>query len=433
MKNGKIYTREFIEKELGERIRNTIRECNCEDCRDVPMYKLPSWEWLNDHGYSGLHKAVSREFDGKTTHEVLSMYCGFEDPSADWPGNHGTTHSWIEKYLNHLSERRNLEESTIGSRRTHLRKHLEFIYQTGGTVDLLRYGHNEIEGFQVISQAFKLIDRSLASEPVKRSYADTLVDFYEYLSRRSKVDSNPADEALDEYGWKYGSKEGKPKPLSINQVQRAWAAAETLKEQCLLVLFFVIGARTKDTARLRITDVVLDESDPRVDFDPMRSKEGETMPLISPGAIQTMQNWITLVQDQNEENGCLFPSPSSDSGHRTATTLTNWFKRIMNRADITVDDETPTPGNGRDFRHELCRDAVERWMNQQRVTTDMMDKENPQVTDRHYSPDSEMRAYIRRQKRRVFSRAMPVEEVIDPTEEESDENDISTDLDDFVD
>lgn len=406
----KKYTPEYLVERLGNDLREEMRKCSCKDCQRISEYTPPSREWINNHGYSGIHKAIKREF-GETTKEFLEKEGGFRETSG-WPGDHKETHRKIELFLSEVcadEQSRGEAESTVNSRRTHLRKVLRCLKNTHNSCNLIKHGSNDISGFLCMSDAFDLLGEDI--QPGARyNYAKTLQKFYDFLANRySSVDHNPVKKILDERGWDSPQGDGNTIPLEPNQVKRAWEVAENLKEMSLLFIICGVGGRTGDVARLRTGDIYLDD-DPRIDYDEERSKRGESVMLPKCGGKKALRLYIQRLKKSNED--WLF---ASNRGHVTPDTIRNRFKTIMRRAEIRIidDDEKsiPTPENGRNYKHEQTKDVEKQWKEIIKKTTEQMDKSNPEITWNHYLEDRGRREFIRSKTSERFSSVMPKESI----------------------
>ncbi|WP_089673869.1 hypothetical protein [Halohasta litchfieldiae] len=107
-------------------------------------------------------------------------------------------------------------------------------------------------------------------------------------------------------------------------------------------------------------DAVDDAVDPHITFDERKNGPGSVSLLFGQDVLE--QRIETLATE--DWNGYLFPSKRSSSGHITAETVNNRFKKLAEDAGATVDGATPTAKMGRRFWYSIYSDATEAFVEQ---------------------------------------------------------------------
>jgi len=325
-----------------------------------PKNDVPSHEWLNDHGYSGIHRALKRDHDTTTK----KFFDKLLDPKNefDWAGSHHETQQWLEKFLTSLEERKNRADSTIQSKRGRLSRILRTHVEVNNSGDLISFvqsrGKGE-DGFQQLLKVGDELDESLESTQSKFNHIYDLIEFYQFLLRRKVVGYNPGPLVKEEFDWDCSGTYDKSSPhLSKEQVKRIWDETRDLEEQLIVICYVGLGLRTDEPADLTRENFDLQqEGSPRINFDERKNYAG-TVPVLV-GKNQIAQR-LREVQSKVNESDCLFPSSYADNESLCGAAMRDRFKEICLRADVKVDGKTPTPRHARRTWYSLYTESLDK-------------------------------------------------------------------------
>jgi len=324
-----------------------------------PKNDMPSHEWLNDHGYSGIHRALKRDHD-TTTGEFFDELL---DPREefDWAGSHHETQQWLEKFLTSLEERKNRADSTIQSKRGRLsrilRTHLK-VNNSGDLISSVRSRNKNKDAFEQLLNVGDELDETLESTQSKFNHIYDLIEFYQFLLRRKVAAYNPGEWVKEEFDWDCSGTYDKSNPcLSKEQVKKIWDTTRDLEEQLIVICYVGLGLRTDEPASLTRENFDLEkEGCPRIDFDERKNYAG-TVPVLV-GKNQIAQR-LREVQSNVNKSDCLFPSTYSDNEALSGAAMRDRFKDICRRAGVKVDGETPTPRHARRTWYSLYTESLD--------------------------------------------------------------------------
>ena len=94
-------------------------------------------------------------------------------------------------------------------------------------------------------------------------------------------------------------------------------------------------------------------------------------------------------------NGYLFPSAASSSGHIVGETVQSRFRRLANRAGVTVRGETPTSKMGRRFWYTTYIEAQKQLLENLDVIAGDQGSSDVNVVLENYLSEAERRKYRR--------------------------------------
>lgn len=156
-----------------------------------------------------------------------------------------------------------------------------------------------------------------------------------------------------EFRWDWS---GDPEPLEDGQVTRLWRAAETAEEYVLVIGYCVWGVRTQELAPTHVRQIDFDSEEPKIRFEDRDRKNGlgEVILLFGLDKLATL---LDQRARQPNWNGCLYPSNTSGCSALSERQMLRRFKDLCRRADVTIDGDPASPGNGRSFYYNVLADA----------------------------------------------------------------------------
>ncbi|ELK55780.1 XerC/D-like integrase [Haloferax sp. BAB-2207] len=326
-----------------------------DEDRDVPTYN-----WLTEHGYSGIAYAL-REHHDLTPTQFFVDVVGLEDEESDeweWSVDHESTVNVLEMYLNSIRTRGGRAESTVETHRTRLAKWVRTYRELHGTDALLEplsdldKQPGEIERCLAVLDVF---DEELSTDRSKLEYLHVARAWYAFVKRRKYAKYNPLSEAGEEFGWE--ASEPDPQALSASQVRRIYSEVDSPEAELLVVALAGWGLRPSEVAALHVDQVVLDADDRHLSFSDGERKNGPGEVTLLYG-VDVVADRIDTLTDRETWNGYLFPSRSSSTGHVSVSTIRRRFKQLADKAGVVVDGDTPTPKMGRRFWYSAYQEAV---------------------------------------------------------------------------
>lgn len=326
-------------------------------------HDIPSYEWLTDYGFSGIAYALREHHDltpRQFFREVVGLGDGSDPDAWDWGIDHQPTVDALDAYLRWQRRRNNRAESTVETHRTRLAKWVRTYRDLHGTDALLsplQDRQNEIHEMERCFAVLDVFGDELSTNRSKVEYLTVVETWYKFLKRRKRATYNPMLEADDEFPWSDHIEEPDPSALSARQVRRVYDAVESPDEELTVVALAGWGLRPSEVAALHNRHVVLDADDPHLEFADEDRKNGAGEVTLFYG-VDALADRIDSLSDRREWDGHLFPSRSSSSGHVSTSTVRRRFKRIAERAGVTVDGDTPTPKMGRRFWYSAYLEAV---------------------------------------------------------------------------
>lgn len=373
-----------------------------------PGEERPSYEWLADNGFSGLAYAL-REQHGLTVGEFFADVVGLPDGSADappWGDAPEATETALESYLETLSRRQGLARSTIASRRSRLAKFVRTYRELHGDADVVRRAADadlDAAEYDRVLATFDAVRSDLGTDAAARKYFRTVRKWYEWLQRRNRAVHDPS-RAAEEFS--FDRDEPDNPALDARQVRAIYEEARSRgddRESELLALAICgWGLRRNEVARLRASQFVLDDGDPRVAFE--RRKNGPSTVALLYG-VDTLDERLSALADRADWSGYLFPSRRSHGGHVHPNTVTNRFRSLAETAGVRIRGDPPTPQHGRRFWYETYLDAVGDMADALAEIAADQGSTDPEVVRRNYLSEETERQYRREAMRERLSEA----------------------------
>lgn len=382
----------------------------------------PTYEEITEAGYSGIAYTL-REHHNLTLAQFLATV-GYPAPDSDdsypWGIDAETTIRELELYLGTYLERKGHSETTIASKRSRLARYVRTYADLYGSADVVERVRSDDtpqrDEKQRVRTVFDTFDADLESPESKRKHLTDVRVFYEWLAGDRDAAYNPALGAPHETRWKNATPnddERDPPALEADHVRALAAACESLEDRLLIVAVCAWGLRRSEVAALSRSQFAprddadrfdIDGDDPRIVFGDER-KNGPGRVSVLYGLETLADRWSQLA-DRDRWNGYLFPSTAAESGHINPGTVTDRFRRLADRADVTVRGETPTPQYGRRFWYRTYSDAVKRLSSQIEAVADEQGSDDPSVVVTNYLGEEEARErrreYMREQLAEAF-------------------------------
>ncbi|KAB1191241.1 MULTISPECIES: tyrosine-type recombinase/integrase [Haloferax] len=360
-----------------------------------PTRDVPTYEWLTDHGWSGIAYALREKHDLTPRQffvDVVGLGHDTADEGYDWNLDDDTTIEAFESYLDVLESRRGLADSTIPTRRTHLARFARVYRDLHGDADLLTSLDDRDTEPDEITRCLEVLDEfddELATDGTKLKYLQTVRAFYDYLVDFRRARYNPVENAAKQFRWEQGQPDNRT--MTAVQVRAVYTAATDLEDRLLVLGLAGWGLRPNELASLDASQLTLTGDDPHISFEERKNGPGTVALLYGVDAVAERIESLS----NDEWNGALFPSSRSSTGHIARETVNRRFKRLARDASVTVDGETPTAKLCRRFWYTAYQEAVEEMLSQlEGVAADQGSK----------SADVVMSNYLSEERRRSFRR-----------------------------
>jgi len=352
----------------------------------------PTTAQLDAHGFSGLAYAL-REHHDMTVGEFLTDVVGHDETDTtgyDWGIDDETTVDRLDAHLRAAqSTLQDLSDATVASRRSRLATYAQAYQDLHGTaalVDGVADLDDQPREIQRVLAVFEALFEDLAPAS-QQKYVQTVDGFYRFLLNRGYAAFNPLANADDEFNFETDH-DARKVMLDADHVSTIYGAAKTAAERVLVLALCGWGLRRSEVASLHVSQLVLEGDDPHVAFDERKNGPGEVSLLYGRDAAEDL---IIERGEGREWNGYLFPSRAASAGHITPETAANRFKRLCDRADVTVAGETPTPHAGRRFWYETYSAATEAVAEQLSFVADEQGSADASVVEREYVSDGKLR------------------------------------------
>lgn len=424
-------TRERIGKQtLEERLPAILREQYKRD--GLPSSHLPSWEYITANSrYSaeGLNNK-SKEIFGQTLLDFLRDQGFGVLSSGQWPTDDDETIRSIEYYLDSLENKRGFEDDSIDSVESMINKAYEAIREEDLAVDLIDLGYvtsetDRIKNVQRMISILDYMDRELA-DGTMINYSRHLSEYYTIAKNNHPINYNPVEDATDEFNWE--RTKGDPQPVSASQITDLWNTLNELEEcpvrgydlpqwrlwmKMVIVFAVAVGPRSNEIEQLDIRTQLHLDDDPHVHYDERKNTRNFEGQVRVP--IMTGVNYLRAYHDyiiETDRNGKLVPSPESESGCRTASTLNTWLHRLAKRANVRLaDGSTPTYQNVRQFWKTHYKKALHENRKQIKFVSDEDEKKSYESDEEDYISDVENRRHVRELGREYFDDVLDLEEL----------------------
>lgn len=373
------------------------------DCTRHPDEEPPTYRWLNGR-YPGFVKHLQRTFDASPAAFYRAQVLdGDTDDDYDWglpSGEDDAVARTRERLDAHLDELRyrGHPETTIRPYRSRLRKYVRLYCDLHGP-DLLDGLRDESRRAAEIDRAFsvcKVLDRTLGTPAARRKYIEDVRRFYRELRDAGYIVYNPMRRmetrlGLDVPEWDNPS-------LGAGDVEALWSAADSVRDRLLVVGLCGWGLRPSELAALHVRQVVLDPVDddyPYLDFRDGDRKNGPgTVAMLAGDGV--LDRRLDAVADREGWSGYVFPSDVVADGHVHVDTLRRWFAGLVERADVTVRDERPTPKYGRRFWYARYGEAVVEVAERFTPVAEAQGSADASVVIENYLSEADRRMHLRR-------------------------------------
>lgn len=374
----------------------------------------PSARWLQEHGwYSGLEYAL-RNKHGMTVKEFLIDVVDLEDDESNtgayqWPVEDDATTDAAEMFIQSL-ERRELADSTLDSYRSKVATYLDCyqrLHNRPPFGDRLRDRETQPQETERVISVFDTLREDLGTAQSTLSYVNAVQEFYDLLRRRGMAVYDPSSDLRKELGIDSEDIDDGNRPaLSPEQVRTLASEAETTEERIIVLGTCAWGLRRSEVAGLHVSQLVLDGNDPHIQFDRRKNGPG-TVALIY--GIEELEQRLVELGAHDHWNGYVFPSGSSETGHIVPDTVTRRFKRLADRADVTIGGSLARPHAGRRYWYRQYTDVVSQVASRVETVAEEQGSSDEQVVYEKYLNKSD-----RRQQRRTMMRER-LAEVFDRT------------------
>ena len=377
-------------------IRPAMREADYD-----PDYGRPSYEWLADHGFSGLSYTLHTHHD-LTVKEFFVEEVGLGDDTQaasdhdsgyDWSVRNDETVEAIKRYLSTQRDRGELAASTVKSRRSRLAEYARIYEQLHGPVSLTR-NLDDIEQRSSENdrcmEVFDVLKDQLSTDQSRLKYLGDVQQFYDYQVRFQGAKYNPLDGANDQFRWEIDNPDNKT--VDADGMRAIYEAAGSIEDELLVLALGAWGLRPNEVASLTLDQFVLDNGeDNRIVFEQRKNGPGEVAVLFG---VDVLKQRIVDI-DEPGWDGYLFPSTRSSTGHISSQTVTNRFKRLAGDARVTVEGELPTAKMGRRFWYTTYNEAVKQMMEGLEGIAADQGSSSTEIVSQNYLSEAEKRRYRR--------------------------------------
>jgi integrase len=325
----------------------------------------PTAKWLREHGYSGIRYTL-REHHGQTFTEfiredvgedVLQIDTGESESSQRrFDIEHEATAAAVDAYFTRRENRELLAESTLASRRSRFRTWVNSYRHHHGTDALLAHADETGKKAAERRRSREVLDDiadTLGSDQSRLTFVADVRPVYSWLTDEGYLAFNPLEGIESEYGWERPDADNQS--LRAADVQRLLAAADTPAETLLVTALPGWGLRPSEVAQLHVSQFALEGDDPHIAFDDRKNGPGTV--AIHYG-VHTVSDRIDQLAAADDWQGYLFPSPTKSNQRVHSDTITNRFKRLADRADVSVDGQLATPRTARRFWYSTYSSAM---------------------------------------------------------------------------
>lgn len=322
----------------------------------------PTAAWLRERGYSGLRYAL-REHHDRTLATFLREDVGLADDDGDGVDagldiRDERTAAAVGYYFDRREDRELLAASTLASKRSRFRRWVRTYRDVHGTDALVPAAADPADEPAERQRARRVLDRiapELATDRSRLTYVSDVRSVYSWLEEEGYVAFNPLANAEKEYEWEAARPDNPA--LSADDVRRLHDAAADAGEGLLVVGLAGWGLRPSELAALHVEQLTLDGDDPHVAFGDERKNGPGTVAMLY--GREAVADRVASLAAEDDWSGYLFPSTASETGHVHADTVRARFRRLAERAGVSVDGAPPTPKMGRRFWYATFTDAME--------------------------------------------------------------------------
>jgi hypothetical protein len=412
MSRPKKYNRRYVRTILPEQMKKKLRDQGLRT--DV----RPKAEWPRNNGFAGIESYAGRQ--GKTVTEVLVNECGFEPrETSDYPGTHQETKDLIVDFVGDEQNRYNrLNDRSIPSKESGIRKVMKVSLQLHGTSNLLRFERYDYSvAFAELSAIFGYLNDNFPDGTCKnyhRALAEVLEHAYDagYIEERQST-KRAIERIPERFHWNPGSQPPE-EILAVSQVAAMWEAARSTDEEAILILYGASPCRTNDP-RYHIQDLrealVLDEYDPRIEFQSRKNVPGTGAIMAGTDVLKRL---IELRKEDPDWDGEPFPSERTNDGRRSGSWINDQIEEIAIRAGVTINGETPTAGDLRDFYMNLETTALDEFREISDEAAAIAGNKRGDILEDAYLLKRLKRIQFRRFAHQTFKKAFPGTTVPEP-------------------
>ena len=412
MGRPKKYSRRYVRTILPEQMKKKLRDQGLRT--DV----RPKAAWPRNNGFAGIESYARRQ--GKTVTEVLVDECGFEPrETSDYPGTHQETKDLITNFVEgEQNTFTRLNDRSIPSKESGIRKVMEVSLQLHGTSNLLRFERYDYSvAFAELSEIFGYLDDNFPDGTCKnyhRALGELLEHAYDagYIKKR-RPPKRAIERIPERFPWNPGSQPPED-TLAVSQVAAMWNATRSTDEEAILILYGATPCRTNDP-RYHIQDLrealVLDEYDPRIEFQSRKNVPGTGAIMAGTDVLKRL---IELREKDPDWDGEPFPSDRTDDGRRSGSWINDQIAEIAIRAGVTINGETPTAGDLRDFYMNLETAALIEFREISDEAAETAGNKRGDILEDAYLLKRLKRIQFRRFAHQTFNKAFPGTTVPEP-------------------
>jgi len=358
---------------------------------------IPTYRWLTKQGYSGIAYAL-REHHDLTVTEFYEEVIGISEKSSgddyDWMISCDSTIEKIERYLNTRQKRRNHSDNTVNSKRSRLAQFARIYEDIHGHSDIHRYldeGEPIEKEITRCLAVFDEIDDRRSTTESKIKYFSEIKQFYDHLVNLTEADENPIERVMNEFDLEREDPDNKT--VGTQQMRNIYATARDNSQKLLILGLGGWGLRPNEVASLHRSQIKTgDEGHRQIEFDERKNGPGTVSIIYGYDVLEKRANSLT----DEGWNGYLFPSSTSKTGHINPATVNNRFKRISQRAGVTVDGELPTAKMGRRFWYSLYKEAMSELYEQLEPVAEDQGSSSISVIESNYLPKKVRREHRHR-------------------------------------
>ena len=376
-----------------------------------PETDRPKHEWFRERGLRAFLAALRRHHDrsfGDFWREDLGLGDG---DRYDWATDDGDTRDALEQFLERRRTRHSLSAATVETKRRRLNLYVRAYRAANGTDDLLapvaRDSDTPVhEAVGACYAAFDWLDANDYGARTKTRVRSVVDGWYQHLVGRRLAAVNPASGLYDEFKWQV--EESDPSPLSPEHVRALVDAAESPREELLIVALAAWGLRANEVASLHASQLVRDvgpDESPYLAFENRKNGPGEVNVVYGLDAFDAR---VDRLADREEWSGYLFPSPRGANPHVTRETIWSWFRELADRAGLPeeIDGERPSPQLCRRYWYDTYTSVLEAVLEGVEDIAAEQGSDDPRVVMSNYLSDERARKlrreFMREQLRAAF-------------------------------
>lgn len=413
--------------------------------------KMPSWDYIRANtpwSAQGLHKNCI-EMYGITLQEHLRNLGFGTNTSNYYFTSHDPTVNSIAYYIESLEERKGWSDNTIASVRSAVKKATVVIENLDTHKQLLTLGKydtsaEKLENIQNMISVIEEINAELTDDATS-NYIHYFEEYYSTVGNKYIINHNPAHEAVKEFT--FNTKTSDPNPVTRKELQRLWTTLNVLTDcpyerhdledwklwmKIIIVFMLAVGPRACEITQVDTrTDLQFGE-DPHVIYHDRKNLNKHMGSVKIP--IMFEDHFLSLVVkylDEINADGALIPSPQSESGCRSASTINNWLERLCELSNMNF-ERIPTVQNFRQMWKNEYRKALHKNRKYIKFVTEENKKQDFSSDEEDYIDNVENRRMVRDLCRGYFDNLIDItkipdriEQTVDPDDQFGKEGDLS--------